>query len=300
MTRHFSSIREAGKDAAHHLVKRAKEMKDTKFRSSLLDGKTVVLIFEKASTRTRLSFEVAVRHLGGTTIFMTPAESQLGRSEPLADTARVISRYNDGMVVRTFGQEKLEALMQYGSVPVVNALTDQGHPCQVLGDVLAIYERTPYFSSLRVAWVGDGNNMANSWIEAAMYFPFELALAVPQGYEPDMELLAFAKQQGAKITLDNDPKKAVAGAHYVNTDVWASMGQEQEQLLREEAFRGYCVDAKLMALAAPDAKFMHCLPAHRGEEVSEEVIDGPNSIIFDQAENRLHIQKAVLEWVFTA
>jgi len=300
MTRHFSSIREAGRDAVHHMVKRAKEMKETNYRSTLLDGKTVVLIFEKASTRTRLSFEVAVRHLGGTTIFMTPAESQLGRSEPLSDTARVISRYNDGMVVRTFGQEKLEALMQYGSVPVVNALTDQGHPCQVLGDVLAIYERTPDFSKLRVAWVGDGNNMANSWIEAAMYFPFELALAVPQGYEPDMELFAYAKQQGAKITLDNDPKKAMAAAHYVNTDVWASMGQEQEQLLREEAFRGYCVDAKLMALAAPDAKFMHCLPAHRGEEVSEEVIDGPNSIIFDQAENRLHIQKAVLEWVFTA
>ena len=300
MTRHFSSIRVAGRDAAHHMVKRAKEMKETNYRSALLNGKTVVLIFEKASTRTRLSFEVAVRHLGGTTIFMTPAESQLGRSEPLSDTARVISRYNDGMVVRTFGQEKLEALMQYGSVPVVNALTDQGHPCQVLGDVLAIYERTPDFSKLRVAWVGDGNNMANSWIEAAMYFPFELALAVPQGYEPDMELFAYAKQQGAKISLDNDPQKAVAGAHYVNTDVWASMGQEQEQLLREEAFRGYCVDARLMALAAPDAKFMHCLPAHRGEEVSEEVIDGPNSIIFDQAENRLHIQKAVLEWVFTA
>ncbi|SBV95012.1 Ornithine carbamoyltransferase [uncultured delta proteobacterium] len=300
MTRHFSSIRELGRDAAHRLIKRAKEMKDTKFRSTLLDGKTVVLIFEKASTRTRLSFEVAVRQLGGTTIFMTPAESQLGRSEPLSDTARVISRYNDGMVVRTFGQEKLDALMQYGSVPVVNALTDQGHPCQVMGDVLTIYERTPDFSKLRVAWVGDGNNMANSWIEAAIHFPFELALAVPQGYEPDMALFAFAKQQGAKVTLDNDPQKAVAGAHYVNTDVWASMGQEQEQLLREEAFRGFCVDAGLMALAAPGAKFMHCLPAHRGEEVTEDVLESPNSVVFDQAENRLHIQKAVLEWVFTA
>ena len=300
MTRHFSSIRELGKDTACQLVKRAKEMKDTKFRSKQLEGKTVVLIFEKASTRTRLSFEVAVRQLGGTTIFMTPAESQLGRSEPLSDTARVISRYNDGMVVRTFGQEKLDALMAFGSIPVVNALTDQGHPCQVMGDVLTIYERTPDFSKLRVAWVGDGNNMANSWIEAAMYFPFELALAVPQGYEPDMELFAHAKQQGARVSLDNDPKKAVAGAHYVNTDVWASMGQEQEQLLREEAFRGYCVDAKLMALAAPNAKFMHCLPAHRGEEVTEEIIEGPSSVVFDQAENRLHIQKAVLEWVFTA
>lgn len=300
MTKHFSSIRELGKDTACQLINRAKEMKDTKFRSKQLDGKTVVLIFEKASTRTRLSFEVAVRQLGGTTIFMTPAESQLGRSEPLSDTARVISRYNDGMVVRTFGQEKLDALMKYGSVPVVNALTDQGHPCQVMGDVLTIYERSPDFSALRVAWIGDGNNMANSWIEAAVYFPFELALAVPAGYEPDMELLAYAKGQGAKVSLSNDPRKAIAGAHYVNTDVWASMGQEQEQLIREDVFRGFCVDSGLMALAAPNAKFMHCLPAHRGEEVTEEIIEGPNSIVFDQAENRLHIQKAVLEWVFSA
>jgi len=298
MTRHFSSIREAGSEVALQLIKRAKEMKDTKFRSTQLEGKTVLLIFEKASTRTRLSFEVAVRQLGGSTIFMTPLESQLGRSEPLSDTARVVSRYNDGMVVRTFGKEKLEALMQYGSVPVVNALTDQGHPCQVMADVLTIYERTPDFSKLRVAWVGDGNNMANSWIEAAVCFPFELALAIPEGYDPDMELFAWAKAQGAKVTLVRDPKEAVAGAHYVNTDVWASMGQEQEQRLREEAFRGYCVDASLMALAAPDAKFMHCLPAHRGEEVSAEIIDGPNSIIFDEAENRLHVQKAILEWVF--
>jgi len=299
MTKHFSSIREVGKDIAHQLIKRAKEMKDARYRGTILDGKTVVLIFEKASTRTRLSFEVAVRQLGGTTIFMTPTESQLGRSEPLSDTARVISRYNDGMVVRTFGQEKLEALMQYGSVPVVNALTDQGHPCQVMADILTIYERTPDFSKLRVAWIGDGNNMANSWIEAAMYFPFELTLAVPAGYEPNMELLVSAKEQGANIRLSHDPKIAAAGAHYINTDVWASMGQEQEQRAREEAFRGYCVDAELMALAAPDVKFMHCLPAHRGEEVTEEVIEGSGSIIFDQAENRLHLQKAVLEWVFS-
>ncbi len=300
MTRHFSSIREVGKDTAYQLIKRAKEMKDTRYRGTLLDGKTVVLIFEKASTRTRLSFEVAVRQLGGSTIFMTPSESQLGRSEPLSDTARVISRYNDGMVVRTFGQEKLNALMQYGSVPVVNALTDQGHPCQVLGDVLTIYERTPDFSKLRVAWIGDGNNMANSWIEAAVYFPFELALAVPPGYKPDMKLFEWAKEGGAKVSLSGDPKEAAAGAHYVNTDVWASMGQEQEQRARENAFEGFCVDAKLMALAAPGAKFMHCLPAHRGEEVTEDVIEGANSIIFDQAENRLHIQKSVLEWVFSA
>lgn len=300
MVRHFTSIRELGRETAHQLVARAKEMKDTKFRSKLLDGKTVVLIFEKASTRTRLSFDVGLRQLGGTTIFMTPAESQLGRSEPLADTARVISRYNDGMVVRTFGQEKIDALIKYGSIPVVNALTDEGHPCQVMSDVLTIYERTPDFAQLRVAWVGDGNNMANSWIEAAIHFPFDLTIAVPAGYEPDMELLAYAKGQGAKVMLDNDPKKAVAGAHYVNTDVWASMGQEQEQVQREEVFREFCVNSALMALAAPGAKFMHCLPAHRGEEVTEEVLEGPDSIIFDEAENRLHMQKAILEWVFSA
>lgn len=300
MVRHFTSIRELGRETAHQLVARAKEMKDTKFRSKLLDGKTVVLIFEKASTRTRLSFDVGLRQLGGTTIFMTPAESQLGRSEPLADTARVISRYNDGMVVRTFGQEKIDALIKYGSIPVVNALTDEGHPCQVMSDVLTIYERTPDFAQLRVAWVGDGNNMANSWIEAAIHFPFDLTIAVPAGYEPDMELLAYAKGQGAKVMLDNDPKKAVAGAHYVNTDVWASMGQEQEQVQREEVFREFCVNSALMALAAPGAKFMHCLPAHRGEEVTEEVLEGSDSIIFDEAENRLHMQKAILEWVFSA
>ena len=298
MTRHFSTIRDLDRETAHQLVVRAREMKDTQYRASLLDGKTVVLIFEKASTRTRLSFDVAVRQLGGSTIFMTPAESQLGRSEPLRDTARVISRYNDGMVVRTFGQEKIEALMQYGSVPVVNALTNEGHPCQVMSDVLTIYERTPNFADVRVAWVGDGNNMANSWLEAAIHFPFELTLAVPAGYEPDLDLLALAKSRGARITLDNDPEKAVAGAHYVNTDVWASMGQEQEQVLREEVFRNYCVNEKLMALAAPGAKFMHCLPAHRGEEVTEGVLESEQSIIFDQAENRLHMQKAILEWVF--
>lgn len=300
MIRHFTSIRELDRETARRLVVRAKEMKDVRFRSNLLDGKIIVMIFEKASTRTRLSFDVGIRQLGGSTIFMTPAESQLGRSEPLADTARVISRYNDGMVVRTFGRDTIEALITYGSIPVVNALTDEGHPCQVMADVLTIHERTPDFSHLRVAWVGDGNNMANSWIEAAMHFPFELAIAVPAGYEPDMALLGHAREHGAKITLTNDPRQAVAGAHYVNTDVWASMGQEQERALREKAFRGYCVDASFMALAAPGAKFMHCLPAHRGEEVTEEVFEGPSSIVFDQAENRLHMQKAILEWIFSA
>ncbi|EGY24042.1 ornithine carbamoyltransferase [Desulfovibrio sp. A2] len=299
MPRHFKRIRDLGYEGAWKLLQRAKEMKDTAYRGKIMEGKTAILIFEKASTRTRVSFEMAVRHLGGSTIFMTPAESQLGRSEPLRDTARVLSRYADCMVVRTFGQSKIDELAEYGSIPVVNALTDEGHPCQVMGDVLTMYERTPDLSKVRVAWVGDGNNMANSWIEAAIYFPFELFMAFPEGYEPDRDLLGFAMQAGAKIFLTHDPRMAVDGAHYVNTDVWASMGQEEEQKKREAAFKGYCVDSAMMALAAPDAKFMHCLPAHRGEEVTDEVMESPASIIFDQAENRLHIQKAILEWALS-
>lgn len=299
MVRHFTRIRDLSSEEAHKLVLRAQEMKATGYRSSLLAGKIVVLIFEKASTRTRLSFEVAIRQLGGQTIFMTPAESQLGRSEPLKDTARVLSRYNDGMVVRTFGQEKIDQLVQYGTVPVINALTDEGHPCQIMSDMLTMSELTPTLADLRVAWVGDGNNMANSFIEAAMIFPYTLHLACPEGFTPDAELLAAARAAGAKIHLSHDPREAVAGAHYVHTDVWASMGQEAEQRARAIAFAGYCVNAELMALARPDAKFMHCLPAHRGEEVSEEVFEGPQSIVFDQAENRLHMQKAILEWVYS-
>lgn len=299
MTKHFTRIRDLGFENAHTLVARAKEMKDTDFRSDLMQGKSAILLFEKASTRTRVSFETALFHLGAKTIFMTPAESQLGRSEPLKDTARVLSRYNDCMIVRTFGQEKIDELVRYGSIPVVNALTDQGHPCQVMSDLLTIYERTPDFSKIRVAWIGDGNNMANSWIEAAIYFPFELFMAFPEGYEPDKDLLAFALKAGAKIFCTHDPKEAAEGAHYINTDVWASMGQEAEQQRREKAFAGYIVDNTLMKYAAKDAKFMHCLPAHRGEEVSEEIFESEASIVFDQAENRLHMQKAILEWIFS-
>jgi ornithine carbamoyltransferase len=274
-------------------------MKDTNHRSDLMAGKSAILLFEKASTRTRVSFETALHHLGAKTIFMTPAESQLGRSEPLRDTARVLSRYNDCMIVRTFGQEKIDELVRFGSIPVVNALTDQGHPCQVMSDLLTMYEHTPDFSTIRVAWIGDGNNMANSWIEAAMYFPFELFMAFPEGYEPDRNLLGLALQAGAKIFCTHDPKEAIEGAHYVNTDVWASMGQEAEQARREKAFAGYMIDSNMMKYAAKGAKFMHCLPAHRGEEVSEEVFESEASIVFDQAENRLHMQKAILEWIFS-
>lgn len=296
MAQHFMFIGDLGKDGAHALIKRAKEMKDTRFRGDCMAGKVAALIFEKASTRTRFSFELAVRQLGGTTIFMTPMESQLGRSEPLRDTARVLSRYVDCMIVRTFGQEKLDELARYGSIPVINALTDQGHPCQVLADILTIYERTPDLSKVRVAWIGDGNNMAASWIEATAYFPFELMLAIPEGYDPDLAVLEAAREKGGRFTIVRDPAEAVAGVNYVYTDVWASMGQESEQKKREEAFKGYCVDSALMALAAPEAKFLHCLPAHRGEEVTDEVMESPASIVWDEAENRMHVQKAILEW----
>ncbi len=298
MPKHFISMRDLG-DKALALVQRARWMKQERHTSDLLKNKVLALIFEKASTRTRLSFETGIRRLGGQCIFMTPLESQLGRSEPLKDTARVISRYNDAMIVRTFGEAKLRQLIEYGSIPVINALTDEGHPCQVMSDVLTMYERTPDLPSLRVAWVGDGNNMANSFIEAAMLFGFSLSLACPEGYDPNSRLLDEARQCGARVVLTRDPKEAAAGAHYINTDVWASMGQENEQKLREKAFAGYCVDARLMALAAPEAKFMHCLPAHRGEEVTEEIFESPASIVFDQAENRLHMQMAILEWVFS-
>lgn len=300
MPRHFLNILDIPKADAARVLARAKAMKDAGIRTRLLDGKTVILIFEKASTRTRVSFEVAVRQLGGSTVFLTPHESQLGRNEPLKDTARVLSRYADALVVRTFGQEKLDTLVQWGSIPVVNALTDEHHPCQVMSDVLTMFERTPDLCALKVGWVGDGNNMAHSWIEAAALFGFELTLACPSGYTPDLAILAKARALGARIILTEDPVLAARGADYLNTDVWASMGQEAEQLRREAAFEGFQLNDALLALARPGCKVMHCLPAHRGEEISEEVFEANADMIFDEAENRLHMQKAILEWVFEA
>jgi ornithine carbamoyltransferase len=297
--KHFLSIKDLLATEAMDLVLRAKEMKDTDFRSDLLAGKTLAMIFEKASTRTRVSFEVGIRHLGGDTIFMTPADSQLGRSEPLADTARVLSRYVQGMVVRTFAQKNVEDLARYGSIPVVNALTDMFHPCQIMSDMLTIYERTTNLRDLVISWIGDGNNMANSWINASVYFGFQLNLACPEGYMPNTAVLERALKMGAKVFVTEDPKAAIAGSHFVNTDVWASMGQEAEQKKREKAFAGYQVNEDLLSLADPDAKVLHCLPAHRGEEISEAVFEGPRSIVFDQAENRLHMQKAILEWIYS-
>jgi len=299
MNKNFLTILDLPMRVAPELILRAREMKEEGYQNDILKGKTIILIFEKASTRTRVSFEVAIQHLGGKSVFMTPLESQLVRNEPLKDTARVLSRYAHGLVVRTFAQENLEELVKFGQIPVINALTDRFHPCQVMSDLLTIYERTPDFSGLKIAWVGDGNNMAHSWINAAIYFPFQLNMAVPKGYEPDVDVVERALQAGAKIYLTHDPREAVAGAHYVNTDVWASMGQEDEQDTRAKIFADFQVNRELLTLAHPDVKVLHCLPAHRGEEITDEVIEGPWSIVWDQAENRLHMQKAILEWIYS-
>jgi ornithine carbamoyltransferase len=261
-----------------------------------LEGMTIGLVFEKASTRTRVSFEVAAGQLGGHAIFLSPRDTQLGRGEPIQDTARVLARYLDALVVRTFEHEKLAQIAHHASVPVVNALTDASHPCQVLADLLTTSERfgadVLQRPGLRVAWIGDGNNMANSWLEACAVLGFELQLACPTGYDPDAALLARC---AGRARVVRSPGEAVAGAHVINTDVWASMGQEAEQARRERDFAGFIVDEALVARARPEAIVLHCLPAHRGEEISEAVLEGPRSAVFDQAENRLHVQKALLE-----
>jgi ornithine carbamoyltransferase len=255
------------------------------------------MIFDKPSTRTRVSFEAGIAQLGGSSIYLAPGQTQMSRNEPVADTARVLSRYVDGVVVRTFAQDTVAELARHATIPVINGLTDTHHPCQVLSDLMTMQERFGDLTGLKVAWVGDGNNMANSWITAAMHLDFALHLACPPGYEPDACLLAQAKQQGARVYMGQDPQAAVAGARVINTDVWASMGQEEEAAARLEIFKPYQVNAELVKLAAPDAIVLHCLPAHRGEEITAEVLDGPQSAAWDQAENRLHFQKALLEWL---
>ena len=261
-----------------------------------LTGKSLAMIFMKSSTRTRVSFEVGTWQLGGHALFLSPRDVQLGRGEPIPDTARVLSRYVDGIMIRTFGHNEVEELAKYSSVPVINGLTDLLHPCQVLADLLTVRQHHGSLDGTVVAWIGDGNNMANSWINAAYSLGFELRLACPQGYDPDASLLKRA-QGAAKVTLVRDPKEAAKGATVVTTDVWASMGQEEEQSVRAKAFAGYVVDASLMKLAKPNAIFLHCLPAHRGEEITDEVMDGRACAAFQQAGNRMHAQKAVLEWL---
>ncbi|PIE57074.1 MAG: ornithine carbamoyltransferase [Desulfobulbus propionicus] len=261
-----------------------------------LAGRQICLLFDKPSTRTRVSFEAAINGLGGAVIFMSSKDSQLGRGEPLKDTARVLSRYVDGIVVRTFGQEIVEELAAYSTVPVINALTDLYHPCQVLSDIMTVIECKGAPENCNFCWVGDGNNMANSWIEAAAVFGFSLNLACPEGYDPDAGVLERAQAMAAKpITIVRDPQEAVQGADVVNTDVWASMGQEEEQETRAAVFNPYQVNKALLQRAADSAIVLHCLPAHRGEEITEDVLEGPQSVIFDQAENKMHIHKAIIE-----
>ncbi len=264
-----------------------------------LKGKSLGMIFEKSSTRTRVSFEVGMYQLGGQALFLSANDLQIGRGEPIADTARTLSRYLDGIMIRTFAQATVEELARHASIPVINGLTDLHHPCQALADLFTIREKRGKLKGLRFSYVGDGNNMAHSLIEACVKAGMHIALACPPGYEPDAGIMREARltaaRTGSEVRLSNDPGKAVTGADIVYTDVWASMGQESEHAKRVNAFRGYQVDAKLMKLADPKALVMHCLPAHRGEEIAAEVIDGPQSAVFDQAENRLHTQKAVLQ-----
>ena len=291
--RDFLAIPDLTAAEVHRLMDLAAEMKGGRFAGKPLQGKTLGMVFAKSSTRTRVSFEVGTYQLGGHALFLSSRDIQLGRGEPIRDTARVLSRYLDGIMIRTFAHADVEELARYATIPVINGLTDLLHPCQVLADLLTVREAIGGWDGKVVAWIGDGNNMANSWINAAGLLGFELRLACPAGYEPDQAILQ-RNQARTRITVTRDPGEAVPGANVVTTDVWASMGQEEEAEARRVAFAGYLVDEALMGRAAPGAIFLHCLPAHRGEEVTDGVIEGRWSRVWDQAENRLHIQKALL------
>lgn len=301
MTRHFLTISDLSRDELIRVLDRADELKalrGTPAHPRPLEGKSVAIVFEKASTRTRLSFEVGIHELGAHPVTLISKDTQLGRGEPIEDTARMLSRYVHAAVYRTFGHDRLEALARHATIPVVNGLSDEYHPVQLLADMMTIRQNFgPSLDGLRVAWIGDGNNMAHSWIASAAVAGFELVLACPQGYQPDTQVVADARAQGAKIELVEKRDEALDGVSVVTTDVWASMGQEGETDERQKAFAGFIVDDEAMKRAAADAIFLHCLPAHRGEEVSASVIDGPQSRVWDEAENRLHTQKALLEWL---
>ncbi|MCI5145826.1 MAG: ornithine carbamoyltransferase [Candidatus Electrothrix sp. AR3] len=265
-------------------------------RHEQLGGKRISMLFEKPSTRTRVSFEAAMYGMGGQVIFMPARETQLGRGEPLKDTARVLTRYVDAVVVRTFGQSVVEELARYSEIPIINALTDLHHPCQILSDLMTVVEHKGDLSKLKIVWLGDGNNMANSWIQAASVLGLSLVLACPEGYDPDPAILEAAKKQSNKpITVLRDPVEAIQGADVVNVDVWASMGQEDEAEKRVSIFQPYQLNPALLAQAAQDAIVLHCLPAHRDEEITEDVLEGPQSVVFDQSENKMHMHKAILE-----
>ncbi len=301
MKRDLLSIRDLSAQEILGLIAKAEKMKAQLSAGTLpksLEGKIVGLIFLKPSTRTRVSFEAAICRLGGQPMFMTALDTQISRQEPLADMARVLERYIDAIVIRTFAQSDVEELARFASIPVINALTDYSHPCQVLADLMTIREKRGSLDNLTVAWIGDGNNVANSWINAAARLGFSLNLACPPGYEPHRELLDWAASQAeGKIKLVTDPREAVSGADVLYTDVWASMGREREARERMEAFRRYQINSQLLAYAPPHAIVLHCLPAHRGEEITEEALESPRAPVFDQAENRLHLQMALLDWM---
>ncbi len=299
MPKHLRSLQEFTRAELIGFIDRAMELKKEQKAGQIhrqLAGKTIGLIFEKPSTRTRVSFESAMYGLGGQVIFLSARDTQLARSEPLKDMSRVMSRYVDGMVVRTFGQEVVEELADYATVPVINALTDVHHPCQVLSDMMTVIEMKGPLEALHVVWVGDGNNMANSWIQAAAVIGFELTLACPEGYEPDGDILAAARKIATRaINLVRDPQEAVRTADVINVDVWASMGMESEQEERLRVFSEYQLNSGLMAKAPAGCIVLHCLPAHRDEEITDEVLESKQCVAFDQAENKMHLHKAILE-----
>jgi ornithine carbamoyltransferase len=291
--RDFLAIPDYSREELLKLFALAERMRSGSYSDKPLAGKSLAMIFMKSSTRTRVSFEVGTWQLGGHALFLSPDDIQIGRGEPIPDTARVLSRFVDGIMIRTYAHSQVEELAKFATVPVINGLTDLLHPCQVLADVLTVRQHLGTIDDKRVAWIGDGNNMANSWMNAAYRLGFDLTLACPEGYDPDPAILKRA-QTAANVRVVRDPDEAADGADVVNTDVWASMGQEDEQAVRAKAFSGFIVDEKLMSRAKRDSIFLHCLPAHRGEEVAPEVIDGPQSRVWDEAENRLHIQKAIM------
>ena len=294
---HFLTLADLPKADLAAIITRASELKADPSSAKQFNGAALALIFEKSSTRTRVAFEVAMGQLGGSAIFMTNADSQLGRGEPIADSARVLARMVDCVAIRTFAHSKLVEFAEYSAVPVINALSDDFHPCQLLADMQTYQEHRGSIAGKRVVWVGDGNNMCNSYINAAAAFDFELVVCAPPNYAPKAELLKTMKD---RVRLEHDPARAVAGADLVVTDVWASMGQEEEQRKREQAFAGFQVNSELMVQANSGALFMHCLPAHRGEEVSAELIDKQDSVVWDEAGNRMHSQKALLEHLLSS
>ncbi len=295
--RHFLSLMDCTPQELNSLVRRGIELKDLRERGVLfepLKNRVLGMIFEKASTRTRLSFEAGMIQLGGQAIFLSPRDTQLGRGEPISDSAIVMSRMLDAVMIRTFAHSTLTDFAANSSVPVINGLSDDLHPCQLMADMQTFHEHRGSIGGKTVAWIGDGNNMCNTYIEASIQFDFQLKVACPEGYEPDAELMARA---GDRVQVMRDPREAAAGAHLISTDVWASMGQEDEAAARLATFRPYQVDRALLDCAAEDVLFMHCLPAHRGEEIGHDLLDDPRSVAWDQAENRLHVQKALLEFL---